>query len=602
MKAAFSVVVVGLMGLVLACASACGGGTTSSPGGNPDATNGDTLPGADADFAGQPELPTQPDSGGDDGFVRADMEIVEGGIGWPCRTNADCTSGWCIQTADGQVCTVTCVEECLQGWECRGLTSTKPDMIYICVPMFVHLCDPCATNADCAGEFESLADRCIDRGPDGKFCGGDCSAGGVCPPGYACETIEGEVRQCVPEGGAVCTCSRRATTLELQTACFTENDFGSCAGVRRCGQEGVLTDCSAVTPAEDVCDGRDNDCDGLTDNLDSTDCPITNQFGTCQGTGTCVDGQMRCEGPQPAGEACDGVDNDCDDSTDEGFANTDGDPWADCLDTDDDNDDIIDDNDNCPIVANADQADFDGDNEGDACDADDDDDGAPDAEDCAPLDPQRSPYFLEQCDNIDNDCNLEIDDGLCEDGNPCTGDICDPAGGCEHPHLDGVPCDDGNVCTQYDICQAGLCAGGSPQNCDDLNACTTDLCDPGTGCYSVNNTAPCEDGNFCTDGDRCSNGVCMSGPSRTCNDNNGCTADSCVPASGCVYDPAPFNGTPCDDGDPCLLGDTCGGGSCNAGPIKYCDESECQGGLYIGTCVIVFGSPTCIGYCATPPA
>ena len=50
-------------------------------------------------------------------------------------------------------------------------------------------------------------------------------------------------------------------------------------------------------------------------------------------------------------------------------ANADGDSEGDACDTDDDGDGVDDANDNCPSVANADQANADGDSEGDACDA-----------------------------------------------------------------------------------------------------------------------------------------------------------------------------------------------------------------------------------------
>lgn len=57
---------------------------------------------------------------------------------------------------------------------------------------------------------------------------------------------------------------------------------------------------------------------------------------------------------------------------------------------DDDGDGILNADDNCPSVANADQLDTDGDGRGDACDLDDDNDGVPDEDDAYPLDAQRS--------------------------------------------------------------------------------------------------------------------------------------------------------------------------------------------------------------------
>ena len=64
---------------------------------------------------------------------------------------------------------------------------------------------------------------------------------------------------------------------------------------------------------------------------------------------------------------------------------TDGDGIGDVCDTDDDGDGVEDSLDNCPLTANADQLDTDGDGIGDACDTDDDGDGVEDSDDNCPL-------------------------------------------------------------------------------------------------------------------------------------------------------------------------------------------------------------------------
>ena len=62
--------------------------------------------------------------------------------------------------------------------------------------------------------------------------------------------------------------------------------------------------------------------------------------------------------------------------------------------------DLVEDaNDNCPNVANADQANYDGDAQGDACDSDDDNDGVPDGSDANPFSDMRPTAFVGTCDS-----------------------------------------------------------------------------------------------------------------------------------------------------------------------------------------------------------
>jgi hypothetical protein len=52
----------------------------------------------------------------------------------------------------------------------------------------------------------------------------------------------------------------------------------------------------------------------------------------------------------------------------------------------------------------------------------------------------------------------------------------------------------------------------SPLLCDDGNACTVDGCDPASGCTAVPGSGTCDDGNPCTAEDACSGGVCSGVP------------------------------------------------------------------------------------------
>jgi hypothetical protein len=79
----------------------------------------------------------------------------------------------------------------------------------------------------------------------------------------------------------------------------------------------------AVGPGAEVCDGRDNDCDGDEDEGNpggGADCS-TGRPGICAaGTRRCEDGSLTCVAKaQPSMEACNGQDDNCDGETDEGF-------------------------------------------------------------------------------------------------------------------------------------------------------------------------------------------------------------------------------------------------------------------------------------------
>ena len=403
---------------------ACGGNTdplVSDDHAAPDlseTTSGDALQDAALPEVTLPDLRPPQDLPGWDFFdLNAEVELTPdpGSFGYPCQSDDQCISDFCIQTQDGRQCTVSCLDECPSGWTCSLHKPSLPDEVFICAPPFTNLCRPCITNADCTTNGVDTGDRCIQAGPQGAFCGGNCQDGLHCPEGYLCQQsqdLSGQASlQCVLQDGT-CTCAQWYIDDQAVTDCSIENQWGSCPGQRWCQSAG-LTDCDAQSPGPEQCNGIDDNCNGTVDEeTDGDQCFNSSDYGVCTGVYECDDGKLVCIASTPQPEACDGQDNDCDGETDEGFPDLDDDGVADCMETDKDGDGISDYEDNCPYKPNPSQADFDLDNAGDACDSDDDDDKSADQDDCAPLNPSIFPGATEICNGIDENCNMLIDEGF----------------------------------------------------------------------------------------------------------------------------------------------------------------------------------------------
>ena len=174
-----------------------------------------------------------------------------------------------------------------------------------------------------------------------------------------------------------------------------------------------------------------------------------------------------------------------------------------------------------------------------------------------------------------------------DDGNICTTDSCNPAtGSVSHTNVaDNTPCPDGDVCNGGETCQSGSCVMTSaPDPVDDNNVCTTDWCDAVAGVQHapVQDGTDCGDGDYCNGAETCQTGTCTAGPALDCDDNDACTTDSCEPTTGCHYAIVV-----CSDGDACTVGSCDSELGCQFTPVdcddgNICTQDTCDSGT--GAC------------------
>ena len=315
----------------------------------------------------------------------------------------------------------------------------------------------------------------------------------VCTPLPASpeETCEGTDDNCNGQVDEGCTCTN-GTTQPCYSGPVGTDKVGVCLpGTQTCVRGAWAACVGDVTPSAELCDGLDNNCDGTTDEALGT---ISCGVGVCAATvQSCVGGVPQQCTPGPASiESCDGLDNDCNGFADDGLGNV-----------------------SCGIGACS--------NTVVAC-------ANGQANTCTPL-----PAGVESCDGIDNNCNGSVDDGL---GNTACG-----VGAC----VNIVPfCLNGQV-------NACVPKAASAEVCDGIDNNCNGTVDDGLG------NASCGVG-------ACSNTVpvCLNGQANTC-------VPKAASAEVCDGIDNNCNGT-VDDGLGTL---SCGVGACS-NTVSACLNGQAQ--------------------------
>lgn len=202
----------------------------------------------------------------------------------------------------------------------------------------------------------------------------------------------------------------------------------------------------------------------------------------------------------------------------------------------------------------------------------------------------------------------------CDDGKPCTLDVCLATGVCDHPPKCGgdTPaccngvcsqccssdgCEDGLDCTD-NSCFAGVCTSSPTDRCGKGFYCSTDPSTAPSGCVAVEKCdvdADCEDPNPCVTvacvNHECTHPVCPSGGKccagigcgeccgdSQCSHDNPCSPSTCSSDLKCVPSPPCAEGDKCcksPDGKSATCGECCVATDCADDGVK-CTDEKCK--------------------------
>ncbi|HUU01243.1 MAG TPA: putative metal-binding motif-containing protein [Myxococcota bacterium] len=212
-----------------------------------------------------------------------------------------------------------------EGDFCDGDDACQGDLVCeqnVCVKPEINPCDPpCNDDVEICyrGECVIVAnadDKDADESPVGEDCD---DYNRTIHPG-AFEYCDGVDNNCDGQTDEDCPACEEGQLRDCGT------DVGECGpGTQTCNS-GIWQACSGQVPVPEKCDDLDNDCDGQTD--ENCPCEDGDQKDCGSGVGECTAGVEICDGEVwpgclngqlPSSELCNGLDDDCDSLTDEGF-------------------------------------------------------------------------------------------------------------------------------------------------------------------------------------------------------------------------------------------------------------------------------------------